>query len=167
MDWQVTTNDLRNPSIKNDNTNNTNDLQVGFVVFWIVDCAHNLMSAKDRAATATANATMETEDLAPPAGFAQVTPGLWSGHTTIAKAGTILNASPKLSMCNLRPHPSCALFVAWNGVITLVFSDSLVLAKKRFEVFLPGLAPEKFGSMWPKTTLGAVHDGCEDLSLSP
>ena len=86
---------------------------------------------------------METEDLS-----AQVTPGLLSGHTTIAKAGAILNASPELSMCNLRPHPSCALFVAWNGVITLVFSgfpDSLVLAKNRFDVELsnPTMAADK------------------------
>ena len=91
------------------------------------------------------------------------------GHTTILKAGSILSASPNLSSCNLRPHPNCALFVAWNGVMTLVFSgfpDSLVLAKKRLEMFLPDLATEKFGSKWPKTTLGAVGDGCEGLYLS-
>ena len=53
--------------------------------------------------------------------------------------------------------------------MTLVFSgfpDSLVLAKKRLEMFLPDLATEKFGSKWPKTTLGAVGDGCEGLYLS-
>lgn len=120
-------------------------------------------------ATCIHNLDDELSDLAPPAGFVQVTPELLSGRTTISKAGAILSASPKLSICNLRPHPNCALFVAWNGVITLVFCgfpDSLVLAKERLGMFLPDLATEKFGSMWPKTTLGAVNDSCDVLSLA-
>ena len=111
----------------------------------------------------------ELGDLAPSRGFVQVTPELLSGHTTVSKATAILNAKPKASSCVLRPNQNCALFVAWNGVVTLVFSgfpDSLILVKERLGMFLSDLSPEKFGSKWPKTTLGAVNDGCEGLSLA-
>ena len=39
------------------------------------------------------------------------------------------------------------------------------MAKKRLSMFLPDLPPEKFGSKWPKTTLGAVNDDGEDLTF--
>ena len=52
-------------------------------------------------------------------------------------------------------------FVAWNGVLTLVyegFPPGLAGAKAALaEQGLP-LKKENFGSKWPKTTLGAVKD---------
>ena len=89
-------------------------------------------------------------------------------NTTTSEASTILNASPKLPSCYIRPHPNTCLFVAWNGVLVLVFSgfpEPLVAAKERLGTLLPDLAPEKFGSKWPKTTLGAVVDDAADLTI--
>ena len=61
----------------------------------------------------------------------------------------------------LRP---CAYFVAWNGVLTLVYSGFppvLTQLKDRLNEPSSGLKKENFGSKWPKSTLGALADGAE------
>ena len=66
--------------------------------------------------------------------------------------------------CVLRP---CAYFVAWNGVLTMVYDGfPPVLARIKARLNEQDLAPENFGSLWPKTTLGALHDDAPPLSLS-
>jgi hypothetical protein len=53
-----------------------------------------------------------------------------------------------------------SFFVAWNGVLALVyegFPPGLVDIKAKLTNALP-VSPEKFGSLWPKTTLAALHD---------
>eukprot|EP00887_Chlorella_sp_A99_P004960 scaffold4.g4960.t1 len=55
-----------------------------------------------------------------------------------------------------------AFFVSWHGVITLAyrgFPPALVDLKARLAVAHPGLPPERPGSLWPKTSLGALRDG--------
>ena len=67
--------------------------------------------------------------------------------------------------CLLRP---CAYFVAWNGVLTLVYTGfPPLLAKVKAQLNEPvhGLKPENFGSKWPKTTLGALNDDASPLTL--
>ena len=67
--------------------------------------------------------------------------------------------------CLLRP---CAYFVAWNGVLTLVYTGfPPLLAKVKAQLNEPvhGLKPENFGSKWPKTTLGALNDDAPPLTL--
>ncbi len=52
-------------------------------------------------------------------------------------------------------------FLSWNAVPTLAykgFSSQLLGIKRQIETVLPGLQPENSGSMWPKTTLGALRD---------
>jgi hypothetical protein len=74
----------------------------------------------------------------------------------------------KCSDCSLRPHRECAFFVAWNGVIVLVYEGfplSLVNAKKCIQESVPNLKPENFGSKWPKTTLGALQDDADDFTV--
>lgn len=61
----------------------------------------------------------------------------------------------------LRPS---AYFVAWNGVLALVYSGFppvLATLKSRLNEPSCGLKKENFGSKWPKTTLGALVDGAE------
>jgi len=53
-------------------------------------------------------------------------------------------------------------FISWSGVPTLAyqgFSPVLLGIKQEIEESFPGLKPEKPGSKWPKTTLGALRDG--------
>ena len=67
--------------------------------------------------------------------------------------------------CVLRPQ---TYFVAWNGVLTLVYEGfppvlAGIKARLNEEDALP---PENFGSRWPKTTLAALHDDAPPLSLA-
>ena len=67
--------------------------------------------------------------------------------------------------CVLRPQ---TYFVAWNGVLTLVydgFPPVLAGIKARLNEE-DGLPPENFGSRWPKTTLAALRDAAPPLSLA-
>ena len=67
--------------------------------------------------------------------------------------------------CVLRPQ---TYFVAWNGVLTLVyegFPPVLAGIKARLNEE-DGLPPENFGSRWPKTTLAALQDDAPPLSLA-
>lgn len=80
-----------------------------------------------------------------------------------------LSSPPKISACTLRPHRRSPLFVAWNGVMALVyegFPRSLTEAKRRLAAMsLPGIGGEEsFGSKWPKTTLAAVEDDSPDIT---
>ncbi|KAK1740367.1 hypothetical protein QTG54_009317 [Skeletonema marinoi] len=91
--------------------------------------------------------------------------------TTLEAVSDILSQAPPIAACHLRPHPACCLFISWNGCIVLVydgFPPPLVQAKMRItnnnDVMLR-LKEENFGSKWPKTTLGAVNDGADELSL--
>ena len=67
--------------------------------------------------------------------------------------------------CVLRPQ---TYFVAWNGVLTLVYDGfppvlAGIKARLNEEDDLP---PENFGSRWPKTTLAALQDDAPPLSLA-
>ena len=67
--------------------------------------------------------------------------------------------------CVLRPR---TYFVAWNGVLTLVYDGfppvlAGIKARLNEEDDLP---PENFGSRWPKTTLAALQDDAPPLSLA-
>lgn len=78
-------------------------------------------------------------------------------------------AKGAIRTCSLRPHPRCSLFVAWNGVLVLVYQGyppALVAARQCIEHAVPTLRKENFGSKWPKTTLAAVRgEAAQDLSL--
>jgi len=68
--------------------------------------------------------------------------------------------------CALRP---AAFFVAWNGVLCLVYTG-FPPPLERLKTSLNsnaalGLKTENFGSKWPKTTLGATSDEAAPLSL--
>eukprot|EP00986_Skeletonema_menzelii_P000947 scaffold266_cov76-Skeletonema_menzelii.AAC.12 len=89
--------------------------------------------------------------------------------TTLNVVSDILSQAPSITACYLLPHPACCLFVSWNGCIVLVydgFPPPLVQAKTRIENHDTRLhlKEENFGSKWPKTTLGAVLDGADELS---
>ena len=90
--------------------------------------------------------------------------------TTLNVVSDILSQAPSIKACYLRPHPKCSLFVTWNGCIVFVydgFPPPLVQAKTRIENNNNAalhLKEENFGSKWPKTTLGAVLDGADELS---
>ena len=89
-------------------------------------------------------------------------------RSSVCTAAVNILQQAKITACTLRPHPECAFFVAWNGVIVLVyegFPPSLEGVKKCIDASLPGLKDENFGSKWPKTTLGAVNDAAGDLTL--
>ena len=76
-----------------------------------------------------------------------------------------LRALVRGDSCVLRPQ---TYFVAWNGVLTLVyagFPPALAGIKARLNEE-DGLPPENFGSRWPKTTLAALHDDAPPLSLA-
>ena len=76
-----------------------------------------------------------------------------------------LRALVRGDSCVLRPR---TYFVAWNGVLTLVydgFPPVLAGIKARLNEE-DGLPPENFGSRWPKTTLAALHDDAPPLSLA-
>ena len=67
--------------------------------------------------------------------------------------------------CVLRPQ---TYFVAWNGVLTLVYAGfppvlAGIKARLNEEDDLP---PENFGSRWPKTTLAALRDDAPPLLLA-
>jgi hypothetical protein len=54
-------------------------------------------------------------------------------------------------------------FMAWGGVPTLAFkgfSRVLLDLKSQIGAVLPGLKSENPGAQWPKTTLGALREGC-------
>mmetsp|Transcript_20046 Transcript_20046/g.43459 ORF Transcript_20046/g.43459 Transcript_20046/m.43459 type:complete len:455 (-) Transcript_20046:20-1384(-) len=85
-------------------------------------------------------------------------------------------SSNKIKACYIRPHPECPLFVAWNGVIVLVydgFPPSLIMAKEQLSSvggddgygYFPKLKDENFGSKWPKTTMAAVFDNAPDMTV--
>lgn len=89
--------------------------------------------------------------------------------STLNAVSDILSQAPSIKACYLRPHPTCSLFVSWNGCIVLVydgFPPPLVQAKTIIENNNAGLhlKEENFGSKWPKTTLGAVLDDADELS---
>ena len=68
-----------------------------------------------------------------------------------------LRALVRGDRCVLRPQ---TYFVAWNGVLTLVYDGfppvlAGIKARLNAEDALP---PENFGSRWPKTTLAALRD---------
>ena len=70
--------------------------------------------------------------------------------------------------CVLYPHSTNALFVAWNGVLVLVyngFPPAMTHAKQVIARSVPHLKRENFGSQWPKTTLAAVQDDADPLLL--
>ena len=76
-----------------------------------------------------------------------------------------LRALVRGDRCVLRPQ---TYFVAWNGVLTLVYDGfppvlAGIKARLNAEDALP---PENFGSRWPKTTLAALHDDAPPLSLA-
>lgn len=88
--------------------------------------------------------------------------------TNICQIASKALQSDVIPACYLRPHPKCSLFVAWNGVIVLVFEGfppAFQKAKDILREHIPLLKDENFGSKWPKTTLGAVNDDAADLSL--
>ena len=93
-----------------------------------------------------------------------------SSHTALQVVADILSNAPSIEVCHLRPHPNCSLFISWHGCIVLVyegFPPPLIQAKMRIthnNNSSLNLREEKFGSKWPKTTLGAVNDGVDDLS---
>ena len=69
------------------------------------------------------------------------------------------------SSCVLRP---CSFFVAWNGVLTLVYSGfppQLAKIKSKLNEAEFGLKKENFGSKWPKSTLGALNDKAPSFTL--
>lgn len=52
-------------------------------------------------------------------------------------------------------------FISWNSVATLAyegFSRTLLAIKRGIGEAIPGLQPENPGSLWPKTTLGCLHE---------
>jgi hypothetical protein len=58
-------------------------------------------------------------------------------------------------------------FIAWQGVPTLAyegFTETLLSIKQELKTQIPGLIIENPGSLWPKTTLGALND-TKKLSL--
>jgi len=70
-------------------------------------------------------------------------------------------------MSSLEPY---SFFVAWNGVIVLVFRGfppALSGVKSRLAEVAEtlGLRQESFGSMWPKMTLAALDDSAPSLTL--
>ena len=76
-----------------------------------------------------------------------------------------LRALVRGASCVLRPQ---TYFVAWNGVLTLVYAGfppvlAGIKARLNEEDALP---PENFGSRWPKTTLAALQDDAPPLSLA-
>jgi len=67
--------------------------------------------------------------------------------------------------CVLYP---CSFFVAWNGVLTLVYEGfPAPLARLKSHLNEPHLhvKPENSGSKWPKTTMGALIDDAPEFSL--
>jgi hypothetical protein len=53
-------------------------------------------------------------------------------------------------------------FISWSGVPTLAyegFSATLLSLKKKIDEQIPEIGKENPGSLWPKTTIGALHDG--------
>ena len=76
-----------------------------------------------------------------------------------------LRALVRGDRCVLRPQ---TYFVAWNGVLALVYDGfppvlAGIKARLNEEDALP---PENFGSRWPKTTLAALQDDAPPLSLA-
>ena len=76
-----------------------------------------------------------------------------------------LRALVRGASCVLRPQ---TYFVAWNGVLALVYDGfppvlAGIKARLNEEDALP---PENFGSRWPKTTLAALQDDAPPLSLA-
>lgn len=89
-------------------------------------------------------------------------------QSTCELVASKLSQSKCTSSCLLHPHRECALFVAWNGVIVLVyegFPSSLLEVKKFIEGSSADLKVENFGSKWPKTTLGALQDDANDFKM--
>jgi len=87
-------------------------------------------------------------------------------------AEILSKSSSTINTCHIRPHPECPLFVAWNGVIVLVyagFPPSLITTKEQLSSVggngLPKLKQENFGSKWPKTTMAAVFDNAPDMTI--
>ena len=76
-----------------------------------------------------------------------------------------LRALVRGDRCVLRPQ---TYFVAWNGVLTLVYDGfpPVLAGSKAWLNEEDGLPPENFGSRWPKTTLAALHDDAPPLSLA-
>jgi hypothetical protein len=82
-----------------------------------------------------------------------------------AGAAVLAALPPETEATELVP---LSFFVAWSGVLTLVyegFPPCLVDIKATLTESLAAVAPEKFGSLWPKTTLAALRDDAP-LSLA-
>lgn len=57
---------------------------------------------------------------------------------------------------------ACSFFITWQGVLSLVYTGfpvQVVALKDAIAKGCPELKAESPGSMWPKTSLGALRDG--------
>lgn len=76
----------------------------------------------------------------------------------------LIRTASQLPHCELQPSD---FFLAWNGVLTLVFEGFPfpLTAIKQALNNIPDLKNENFGSMWPKATLAATNDDSLPLTL--
>ena len=82
-----------------------------------------------------------------------------TGRQDKAMHGMIFDIIPKALRTYAEPK---AFFPAWCGVMTLVyegFTPPLVRIKEQITRELDGLQAENPGTIWSKTTIGAVQDG--------
>ena len=98
---------------------------------------------------------------------AELSDELISGTRALADQLPGLVSKSSACACELSP---CNFFIAWNGVLALVYSGfppSLAALKATLSGSADcALTPENFGSKWPKTTLGALADNAPSLTLS-
>lgn len=124
-----------------------------------------------RSKRARADASPTNSDAPPTKKAANNLERINNRQTNICQITNKVLQSQTIPSCLIRPHHKCSLFVAWNGVIVLVyegFPPALKKAKELIKAQIPILKDENFGSKWPKTTLGAVNDddGCTgDLTM--
>ncbi|KAL3701435.1 hypothetical protein R1sor_019457 [Riccia sorocarpa] len=68
---------------------------------------------------------------------------------------------PIISGTQACKYEAAEYFVAWQGVVTIVYTgipSSIVEFKRELEHNLKGVRTENPGSMWPKTTIGCLQD---------